>query len=144
VKFIEDLGADLVYAPSPWEIHPDHRQATWLVIEAMKRIKHYMRLAFYEIGAPLRPNVLLDITSVQSAKEVAMQAFSSQQERQDFSGQIQALNKYRTYSLPSSVKAVEAYWLLEQNDWSLLAKTGFSELVSPGHSLQLNPPAHLP
>ena len=144
VKCIEDLGADLVYAPSPWEIHPDHRQATWLVIEAMQRIKHYMRLAFYEIGAPLRPNVLLDITSVQSAKEMAMQAFYSQQERQDFSGQIQALNKYRTYSLPSSVKAVEAYWLLEPNEWPLLAKTGFSELVSPGLRLQLNPPAHLP
>ena len=69
-KRIEELGADLVYAPSPWEIHPDHRQATWLVTESVQRVAHPVRIAFYEVGAPLRPNVLLDITPVQMAQPV--------------------------------------------------------------------------
>lgn len=144
VKCIEDFEADLIYAPSPWEIHPDHRQATWLVIESIQRVAHDVRLAFYEIGAPLRPNVLLNITPVKSAKEKAMQAFSSQQALQDFSGQIQALNKYRTYTLPNSVEAVEAYWLLESKEWTQLVKTGLWAQVSPGLPLDVDSLTHLP
>ena len=129
---IEALGADLIYAPSPWEIHPDHRQASWLVTEALQRVGHSARLAFYEVGAPLRPNVLLDITPVRDSKVRAMEAFSSQQEHQDFCGQIQALNRYRTYTLPKSVEAVEAFWMLEPAQWSELASTGRWAHVSPG------------
>lgn len=143
VTRIKELGADLIYAPSPWEIHPDHRQATWLVIEALQRVVHHVRLAFYEVGAPLRPNVLLNITSVQSAKALAMETFSSQQALQDFSGQIQALNRYRTYSLPKGVEAVEAYWLLEPKEWTLLAQTGQWAQVSPGLPINL-PSIHAP
>ena len=143
-KFIEGLGADLIYAPSPWEIHPDHRQASWLVTEALQRVRHGARLAFYEVGAPLRPNVLLDITPVRDSKVRAMEAFSSQQEHQDFSGQIQALNKYRTYSLPKSVEAVEAFWLLEPAQWSELANSGRWAHVSPGLTVAVDRAADLP
>ena len=108
---IAQCGADLVYAPSPWENHPDHRQAQLLATEAVRRSTPELRLAFYEVGAPLRPNVLLDITMVMETKEAAMRCFASQLEHQNYLGHIQALNYYRTYTLGAEVKSAEAFWL---------------------------------
>lgn len=144
VDVIQAHDIDLVYAPSPWEIHPDHRQANQLVIESMQRVQHYARLAFYEIGSPLRPNTLLDITSVMQAKTMAMQCFISQQAHQDFAGKIQSLNKYRTYSLPSHVQAAEAYWVLEPIECQQLAHAGMWAAVSPGLPIGATNPYPLP
>jgi len=109
---IAQLGADLVYAPSPWEVHPDHRQTQMLAVEAVRRSTPEVHLAFYEVGAPLRPNVLLDITTVMEIKEAAMRCFVSQLEHQNYLGHIQALNFYRTYTLGADVKSAEAFWLV--------------------------------
>lgn len=109
---IAQCGADLVYAPSPLEYHPDHRQAQLLATEAVRRSTPELRLAFYEVGAPLRPNVLLDISTVMETKEAAMRCFVSQLEHQNYLGHIQALNFYRTYTLGADVKSAEAFWLV--------------------------------
>ena len=90
VNRIAGAGVDLVYAPSPWEIHPDHRQTAWLAMEAARRVNYRVRLAFYEVGAPLRPNVLLDITAFLDTKEAAMRCFESQLTQQDYLRHIQA------------------------------------------------------
>ncbi len=103
-------GADLVYAPSPWEIHPDHRQAAAIAIEAARRTG--TRLACYEVGSPLRPNLLLDISELAETKQQAMQCFASQSKMQDYGRQIWALNQYRSYTLPHGVVAAEAYLVL--------------------------------
>lgn len=114
VQALAARGADLLYAPSPWEVHPDHRQAAAIAAEAVRRTG--ARLAFYEIGAPLRPNLLLDITALAGTKARAMQCFGSQQVHQDYGRQIRALNEYRSYSLPREVQAAEAYLLLGAAD----------------------------
>lgn len=118
---IAQCGADLVYAPSPLEYHPDHRQAQLLATEAVRRSTPGLRLAFYEVGAPLRPNVLLDISTVMDTKEAAMRCFVSQLEHQNYLGHIQALNQFRTYTLSKNVLAAEAFWL-----------SSAQELDSPG------------
>lgn len=41
-------GADLVFAPSPHEMHPDHSALAMATIEAMRRIGTGLRLALYE------------------------------------------------------------------------------------------------
>ena len=114
VQKIVAAGADLVYAPSPWEIHPDHRQTASAAAEAVRRTG--LRLAFYEVGSPLRPNLLLDITAHADTKKKAMLCFASQLEQQDYARQISALNRYRTYTLPRGVAAAEAYLLLSAAD----------------------------
>ncbi len=116
VEHIVQTGADLVYAPSPWEIHPDHRQTTLLAMEAVRRVTTPIRLAFYEVGAPLRPNFLLDITTSLATKEAAMRCFESQLVQQDYLKHIQALNQYRTYTLPRDVLAAEAYWIVTPDE----------------------------
>lgn len=123
---LADRGADLLYAPSPWEFHPDHRQAAAIAAEAVRRTG--TRIAYYEVGAPLRPNLLLDITALAETKARAMQCFGSQQDHQDYGRQIRALNEYRSYSLPREVLAAEAYLLLSAADLDAGLATGLAAL----------------
>jgi LmbE family N-acetylglucosaminyl deacetylase len=129
---ILEVAADLVYAPSPWEIHPDHRQASLMAKEAVRRAGAPVRLAFYEVGAPLRPNVLVDITDSIEAKSAAMHCFASQLIQQDYARQIGALNQYRSYTLGREVFAVEAYWVLGANELDEAASASLALSVSPG------------
>jgi len=114
VQKIVATGADLVYAPSPWEVHPDHRQTASAAAQAV--LDTGVRIAYYEVGSPLRPNLLLDITAHAAAKMQAMRCFASQMEQQDYARHIAALNQYRTYTLPREVTAAEAYLLLSAAD----------------------------
>jgi len=112
--FIQDCEADLLYAPSPWEVHPDHRQTAALAAETARRTG--IRVAYYEVGMPLRPNVLLDITAFAEIKSRAMRCFASQLALQSYDSHIEGLNRFRTYTLPGSVAAAEAYLLLSPED----------------------------
>lgn len=132
VDKIAATGSDLVYAPSPWEIHPDHRQTSKLAIEAVRRSGAGVRLAFYEVGAPLRPNVLLDLTPLLATKEAAMRCFGSQLQQQDYVGHIQALNRYRSYTLSAAVTSAEAYWVLTAQELDVVWNSGMLAMVSPG------------
>ncbi|MBL0011367.1 MAG: glycosyltransferase [Nitrosomonas sp.] len=106
---IRETGADLVYAPSVFEMHPDHRVLGMAVVEAIRRIGKAVHVALYEVGIPLRPNQLLDISDLTARKTAAMECFVSQNARQRYDQHIAALNRYRTYTLPASVTAAEAY-----------------------------------
>lgn len=111
-KAIRRTGADLVYAPSIFEMHPDHRALGMVVIEAVRRIGKPVRIALYEVGMPLHPNQLLDISDLALRKQAAMECFVSQNTKQRYDLHIAALNRYRTYTLPASVTAAEAYILI--------------------------------
>lgn len=113
---IDETTVDLIYAPSIWEIHPDHRAVGMAVVEAVRRIGKAVRLALYEVGMPLRPNCLLDISDLVDRKMKAMQCFVSQNEKQRYDLNIAALNRYRTYTLPAEVTSAEAYVLVSAEE----------------------------
>ncbi len=115
---IHENDADLVYAPSVFETHPDHRTLGMLVIEAIRRIGKSINVALYEVGVPLRPNQLLDISDLITSKTAAMECFVSQNAKQRYDLHISALNRYRTYTLPASVTAAEAYILISAEELS--------------------------
>ena len=104
--------AHWLYAPSPSEIHPDHRQLGLAALAVAHRLSGALMLAFYEIGAPLPPNRLLDISDLLERKHQAMACFPSQLSVQAYDRHIMALNQYRTYTLSSTVTAAEAYWVI--------------------------------
>lgn len=106
---IRDNGADLVYAPSVFEMHPDHRVIGMAVMEAVRRLGNTVQIALYEVGIPLHPNQLLDISDLAERKAAAMACFVSQNAKQRYDLHIAALNRYRTYTLPAQVTAAEAY-----------------------------------
>lgn len=109
---INQSQADLIYAPSIFEVHPDHRSIGMATIEAIRRVGKSLRLALYEVGMPMRPNCLLDISEFVERKMAAMQCFSSQNQKQRYDFNIAALNRYRTYTLPAEVQAAEAYMIV--------------------------------
>jgi len=113
---IRATNADLVYAPSVFEIHPDHRILAMTVIEAVRRIGKNEHSALYEVGIPLCPNLLLDISNVVPRKTAAMKCFVSQNAKQRYALHIASLNHYRTYTLPADVTAAEAYILLSAEE----------------------------
>ncbi len=113
---IREINADLVYAPSVLEMHPDHRALGMAVTEAVRRIGMMIRVAFYEVGVPLHPNLLLDISDLAARKSAAMACFSSQNAKQRYDQHIVALNCYRTYTLPEQVNAAEAYMLVNAEE----------------------------
>lgn len=118
---IEEGGFDAVYAPSVYEMHPDHRAIGMAAIEAIRRCAMPPKLVMYEVGIPLiRPDVLLDISDISDQKQRAMSCFPSQLKQQAYDQQIAALNRFRTYTLGSGITAAEAY------------------LVVPAHALQSN------
>jgi hypothetical protein len=108
--------AKTVYAPSWWEIHPDHHALALAAAEAVRRSPRGLWLSMYEVGVPLHPNRLLDISDLLSRKHAALGCFKSQLAIQRYDTQIAALNRYRTYTLPADVVAAEAYRLLSQED----------------------------
>ncbi|MBA2482901.1 MAG: PIG-L family deacetylase [Nitrosomonas sp.] len=108
---IRETQADLIYAPSIFEMHPDHRAVGMATVEAVRRIGKTVRLALYEVGIPLHPNQLLNISDLSERKQKAMTCFVSQNQKQRYDLDIAALNRYRTYTLPAEVTAAEAYML---------------------------------
>lgn len=113
---IRETDADLIYAPSVLEMHPDHRALGMAVSEAVRRIGGMIKVAFYEVGAPLHPNLLLDISDLAARKSAAMACFTSQNAKQRYDQHIAALNRYRTYTLPEQVTAAEAYTLVNADE----------------------------
>ena len=127
-QHFDDLGArlrdvldqfrpDLILVPGAIEIHPDHVALARCFCELIQRDPSLFadlavaRVAFYEVGQPLRPNVLVDITGVAAAKYDAIAAHSSQTEIRDYVSFARGLNAYRAMTLAPEVRFAEAYWV---------------------------------
>lgn len=114
-----------IYAPSLAEIHPDHSALAKLAVKTAHLSK--VKLIMYEIGIPLHPNILLDITPNLELKKQAMDCFVSQLKIQDYRRHILCLNGYRSYTLPPQVTEAEAYYMFDDNiniqPWQLFGET---------------------
>ena len=109
---IESSAAQWVIAPSPFEVHPDHRAVCRVAIDAAQERQaegQDVQLVFCEIGQPLLPNALVDITSVAECKAGAMRCFASQLAVQAYGDQVTGMNRYRSYTLGPNVTHAEAY-----------------------------------
>jgi len=115
---LREWKPDLIAVPSPLEIHPDHIALSRAFCDLIARDASLFadlavaRVAFYEVSAPLRPNALVDITSVADAKYAAIEAHQSQAALHDYTSYARALNVWRTMTLPPQVKFAEAYWTI--------------------------------
>lgn len=115
LKIVEIYMPDTIYSPSMIELNPDHRTTAVLSIEIQKRILKPdvpIRLVFYEITTPLRPNILVDITPVYNKKKQAIKKYKSQLKLKDYLKHITALNTIRALTL-NGPRYVEAFWLVD-------------------------------
>ena len=133
-KMIDGIDVQFVYAPSPFEMHPDHRAVAFSSMEAVNQCTRDVSLFLYEIGRPIpTPDILLDITRVSDIKRNAFRIFQSQLEVRAYDEYIQALNRFRAYTLPDSVEKAEAYMKISkgsivENAYHHAAATEFMSL----------------
>ncbi len=131
VGWVERYQPDLLLAPSVWEMHRDHRAAAQWALRLLEGAA--MRLAFYEVGVPLLPNYLVDISETRMRKDEAMGCFASQLAEQAYADQVRGLNVYRSYTLGMGVASAEAFHLLSEGELA-----GFQGQYQPDyHSLAL-------
>jgi len=126
-----DFRPDLIAAPSAIEIHPDHLALARTLCDVIARDATLFadlavaRVAFYEVSHPLRPNTLVDITSVAEAKYGAIARHETQLAFRDYVAYARGLNAYRGMSLPREVQFAEAYFVVNLPE---LRTTPFSAL----------------
>jgi len=117
---LQSQSYQVVLAPSLNEVHPDHLALTRALIAAFEMCQAAGQplpyLVKYEVGAPIKPNLLLDISKVWPRKLQAMQCFTSQLQTQNYAKHIEALNIYRTYALPVEVSHAEAFYVLQPHE----------------------------
>jgi LmbE family N-acetylglucosaminyl deacetylase len=106
---VKELRPVTLYAPSVYEIHPDHFALGEAVCRHAVVFDPTLRLVFYEIGWLAPVNLLLDITPYIERKREALGCFRSQLAIREYVRHMEALNVYRTYTLPVEVRAAEGY-----------------------------------
>src|SRR5256714_11015679 len=92
---------DLIAVPNPGEIHPDHAALSRAFVELVQQDESLFaalalaRVAFYEVSYPVRPNALVDISSVADLKDAAIASHESQVALRDYVSIVRGLNTYR-------------------------------------------------
>lgn len=112
---------DTIYAPSMIEVNPDHRAAAAMAMDIQRNNLERpdteglqpISNVFYEITTPLRPNILVDITSVYNTKKRATKRYRSQLRLKDYLRYITSLNTVRSLTVSGS-RHVEAFWLTDR------------------------------
>ena len=119
LKRVETYGPDTLYAPSVVELNPDHRTAAVKAMEVQRSRSgaggsgaRPVRVVFYEVTTPLRPNMLVDVTSVYGRKKRAVRRYRSQRGPVDYLRHIEALNTMRSLTVQGP-RYVEAFWCTE-------------------------------
>ncbi len=129
---------DLVLAPSPLEVTPDH-QATFRALHealiARRRRRSddsgrsrcqddsapgdlLLRVFCYEVNHPFYPDLLVDVTAEVEGLAAAMSHYRSQQERHDYLDSSLGLRRFRAHSLPRGCASAEGYCQLRASDFT--------------------------
>ena len=112
---------DLVFVPSPAEVHPDHRAvaAAFLALfsgadgrRLAEALPEGARAAFYEVSQPFRPNVLVDVSADLARKQSAIAAYASQLGGHDYAAFSRGIGEYRRMSLPWDVVSAEGFFVV--------------------------------
>lgn len=114
---------DTLYSPSMVELNPDHRaaaaislaiQRTWMGSAAPGERTAPVKVVFFEVTTPLRPNLLVDVTNDAYRRKIrAAKKYGSQLKLMNYLKHITALNAIRCLTVKGSHR-VEAFWSIER------------------------------
>jgi LmbE family N-acetylglucosaminyl deacetylase len=110
---INYFNPSVIYAPSPYEAHPDHRTAFMLAWEVKDKFE--IPCVFYEVLMAVYPNMLVDITDEMKSKIDAIECYHTEVYYNDYVEKITGLNRFRTATLPKDVKYAEAFVLIDKS-----------------------------
>ncbi len=104
---------EVIYAPSPNEVNPDHRVAISVLERALVSLALRVTLRLYEVTPAGPVNMLVDITGCVEQKEKAIRFYDTQLSRSPYLETIQSLNQYRSLTLGPQVSAAEAFFQID-------------------------------
>lgn len=122
VDCIAQLKPASVFFPGMLELHPDHRNTALLVWAALQQIREAESCPqpfAYEISVQNPINLLIDISAEMAAKEAVMALYASQNAENDYPDLVRALDKARTFTLPSQVSYAEGFFRFGREDLQL-------------------------
>ncbi|GAB6041085.1 PIG-L deacetylase family protein [Endothiovibrio diazotrophicus] len=132
VALIGERQPAQVFFPSPMEPHVDHRAASRLVWEALRRERRVRPLAAaYEITVQGPINRLIDISAVMAEKRAAIECYVSQLAENNYYGVSHALDVARTFTLPPGVVAAEGFHQFAREDLVRDYATQVRRLLAP-------------
>jgi len=106
---LEDYAPELVYGPSPQEMHPDHRAASRALFAALVRGPE-RRVLLYGVNAQVTAGALFDTTPVFDRKLEAVRCFRSQMAYFDLVGKARAVDMARTVNVEDpNVRYLEGF-----------------------------------
>lgn len=130
------VAPTVVYAPSPFEMHPDHVATLRATAAALtsKPLPSLAKLLLFEVNTESMASFLLDITPVAERKRDALAAFASQLGRIDIVDKCDARGRARTVNvdLPEITHA-EAFMDVAPSD----VAARLDEVVALGRALGL-------
>lgn len=105
---LADFDPDFVFAPSPWERHPDHVALCAAACAAL--VTHARgRVLFYGVNAPVPADVLFETSAFAAQKSAALLEYASQ-DGAELARKSAALDQARTLDIPDpSIRAVEGF-----------------------------------
>ncbi len=115
---LEEFEPELVYGPSPQELHPDHRATARALIAALARGPR-RRVFLYGVNSQVVANVLFDTTPVRALKLAAVECFESQIAYHDLVAKGTAVDISRTVNVEDAgVVYMEGYAQLWSDELS--------------------------
>lgn len=118
---IAEVQPRIIYAPSFFEMHPDHVATLHAVVAALGD-RRDVTLLLYEVNAEGLASFLLDITPVKGLKRAALEAFASQLDAIDIVEKVDARNRARTVNVDvDGVTHAEGFMEVEAPDVPALA-----------------------
>lgn len=119
---LQTLRPDVLYIPSPFEHHPDHRATFLLAANALNDGSLDPWCILYEVNEPQAATYLVDITAELPVKERALRCFTSQIAAIDIVTKTLDANRARTVNVDVvGVVAAEACLALRKRDLLPLA-----------------------
>jgi LmbE family N-acetylglucosaminyl deacetylase len=109
IHTVETFSPSLIYVPSPFEAHPDHRasfNAVWKIREKLD-----IPILLYEILMALYPDTLVDISREMEPKKRAIRSYHTELSYNDYLSKVEGLNRFRTGTLPKDIEYAEAFIL---------------------------------
>jgi len=110
---VRAFSPSVLYAPSPLEAHPDHKSAFQVVWNL--RSQFQITFAFYEVLMALYPNALVDISDEMEQKRKAIESYHTEVYYNDYVTKVLGLNRFRTATLPKTVRYSEAFFLIQSH-----------------------------
>ncbi len=109
VQEIEDFDPDLVYGPSPQELHPDHRAAARALVAALTSGRE-RRVLFFGVNVQVTAGILFDVTPVYEKKRAAIRCLTTQLAYMDLVKKSEAADRARTVNVEDrAVEFVEGF-----------------------------------